>query len=54
MPLQVATTFSKTKSFSYDEVRTYNGQFVSEMSLSEKNKLFSRAKAVEKLIKNFA
>lgn len=53
MPLQIATTFSKTKGFSYDEVVTYNGQFVSEMSLSEKNKISSRAKAVEKLIKNF-
>lgn len=50
MPLTVATKLSTTKGFSYDEVVKYNDTYVSEMSLEEKNKISSRAHALNQLI----
>lgn len=48
MPLTVAEYESNTPGFSYDTIVKYNGKFVSELASDEKNKISSRAIAVQK------
>ena len=50
MPLTVAETESSTKGFSYDSIVTYNGQYVSEMSLTKKNKVSTRGQTLQQLV----
>lgn len=48
MPLEVAHSESNTPGFSYDTIMTFNGTFVSEMNPADKNKVSSRAGAINK------
>lgn len=48
MPLEVAHNESNTPGFSYDTIMTFNGTFVSEMNPVDKNKVSSRADAINK------
>ena len=48
MPLEVAHTESNTPGFSYDTIMTFDGTFVSEMNPVDKNKVSSRADAINK------
>lgn len=48
MPLKVAKEETKITGFSYDTIVKYKGKYVAEMTSEEKNKVSSRAKAVDK------
>ena len=48
MPLEVAHNESKTSGFSYDTIMKFDDTFVSEMNPVDKNKVSSRADAVNK------
>lgn len=48
MPIEVATSETEIAGFSYDTIVTYKGKYVAEMTAEEKNKVSSRAKAVDR------
>ena len=47
MDLKIANKESKTPGFSYDSIVTYQGQYVSELPLDEKNSLSARGQALD-------
>lgn len=51
MDLKIANEESKTPGFSYDSIVTYQGQYVSEMPLDEKNLLSARGQALDNFAK---